>query len=114
MPIRTKRIYEPPSPDDGFRLLVMRYWPRGIAKTKVDAWEPALAPSRGLLASFRSGSVAWETFAARYTQEVQESAAAQAALETLRGRARSGTVTILCGCADEARCHRSLLRQLVI
>lgn len=63
MPIQTKRIYEAPSPEDGFRLLVMRYWPRGIPKKRVDAWEQALAPSRPLLASYRSGIIASEAYA---------------------------------------------------
>ena len=34
--IKTKRIYDPPTPDDGYRLLVMRRWPRGIKKTAVE------------------------------------------------------------------------------
>jgi uncharacterized protein YeaO (DUF488 family) len=113
MPILTKRIYEAPAPEDGFRLLVMRYWPRGIAKTRVAAWEPALAPSRRLLASYRSGSMAWEAYAQGYVAEMNRTAAAQAALSQLRQRASTETVTLLCSCTDEALCHRSLLRGLV-
>ena len=43
--LKTKRIYDSPSPEDGYRLLVMRRWPRGIRKQAVDAWERELAPS---------------------------------------------------------------------
>jgi len=39
MPIRLKRIYDPAEPEDGFRLLVMRLWPRGVRKEEVSAWE---------------------------------------------------------------------------
>ncbi|MBM3946123.1 MAG: DUF488 family protein, partial [SAR202 cluster bacterium] len=42
MPIRTKRIYDPAEPDDGYRLLIMRLWPRGIRKGRVSEWQPEL------------------------------------------------------------------------
>ena len=55
--IRTKRIYDPPSPEDGYRLLIMRLWPRGVRKAAVDGWEKDLGPSRELLTSFRAGKL---------------------------------------------------------
>ena len=50
MPIKTRRWNDPAEPDDGFRLLVTRYRPRGIAKAQEtwDAWEPSLGPSKTL------------------------------------------------------------------
>ena len=113
MPIRTKRIYDPPSPDDGHRLLVMRIWPRGVGKERVDAWERALAPSRALLADLRSEAIDWATFAARYTTEMAHGEASVAALASLRERVRSETVTLLCWERDGTRCHRTLLKALV-
>jgi uncharacterized protein YeaO (DUF488 family) len=49
-PFRTKRAYDPPSPEDGLRVLVDRIWPRGLAKEKarVDWWARELAPSDAL------------------------------------------------------------------
>src|SRR3990170_3427655 len=53
--IRTKRVYDPPSPEDGLRLLVMRLWPRGVSKAAVDGWEPGLGPRRQRLPAYRRG-----------------------------------------------------------
>lgn len=112
MPLHTKRVYDPPSPEDGFRVLVMRYWPRGIAKSCFDDWQRALAPSAALLSDYRSGLVSWGEYTERYHQEMA-APGAQEALGVIAERARSGVVTLLCWCADETRCHRTLLRDLV-
>jgi uncharacterized protein YeaO (DUF488 family) len=47
MAVRTKRAYEPPAPEDGYRVLVDRLWPRGLSReaARLDAWERDLAPS---------------------------------------------------------------------
>ncbi len=108
--IRTARIYDPPSPDDGYRLLVMRFWPRGVRKDAVDAWAKELGPSAELLRAYRAGQIDWEEFASRYRAEVGES---RDLLEDLSRRARGGTVTVLCGCQDDSRCHRTLLKAIV-
>ena len=108
--IRTKRIYNPPSPEDGYRLLVMRLWPRGVARAAVDSWEKDLGPSRELLTSFRAGNVSWEGLAARYREEMS---ARGELLARYRDLARRQTITLLCSCQDEACCHRSLLKEIL-
>jgi uncharacterized protein YeaO (DUF488 family) len=108
--IRTKRIYDPPSPEDGYRLLIMRLWPRGVTKAAVDGWEKDLGPSRELLTSFRAGKLTWEDFAARYREEMS---AREELLGRYRDLGRRETVTLLCGCHDEAHCHRSLLKEIL-
>ena len=113
MPIRTKRIYEAPSPDDGHRLLVMRVWPRGVRKDRVDGWDRGLAPSRELLTDLRSEAIDWPAFARRFAEEMAARDDSVAALAALRERVRSETVTLLCWEADEAHCHRTLLKALI-
>jgi uncharacterized protein YeaO (DUF488 family) len=113
MPISTKRIYEPATPEDGFRLLVMRLWPRGVAKSRVDAWDRGLAPSRELLTKFRAGALLWEAYVQRFHQEMAERPDSTTALADLRQRIQHETVTLLCGCADAVQCHRTLLVELV-
>ena len=108
--IRTKRIYDPPSPEDGFRLLVMRLWPRGVTKGAVDAWEKDLGPSRELLTSFRAGKLSWEDLAARYREEMS---ARGELVWRYRDLARRQTLTLLCSCQDESRCHRTLLKEIL-
>lgn len=50
MALKVKRIYEQPSENDGFRILVDRLWPRGISKdtANVDLWLMGIAPSTEL------------------------------------------------------------------
>jgi uncharacterized protein YeaO (DUF488 family) len=108
--IRTKRIYAPPSPEDGYRLLIMRLWPRGVTKASVDGWEKELGPSRELLTSFRTGNLTWEDLAVRYREEMSTK---PELLERYRDLGRRETVTLLCGCHDETRCHRTLLKEIL-
>ena len=111
--IALKRIYEPPEASDGHRLLIMRLWPRGIRKSLVDDWDRGLAPSRELLADFRSGAVDWAGYVERFTLEMAMREDSAAALERLHERSARGHVTLLCSCVDEARCHRSLVRDII-
>ncbi len=110
MYLRTKRIYDSPSPEDGYRLLVMRRWPRGIRKQAVDAWERELSPSEPLRVAFLHEGMPWKEYARRYVEEVSPKVEL---LAQVARRARSQPVTLLCSCKDEAHCHRSLLRGLV-
>ncbi len=113
MPIATKRIYDPPSPDDGHRLLVMRYWPRGVRKERVDAWDRGLAPSRELLGDLNSGAIERLEYRKRFRWEMANRPDSVASMVTLRELAKDGTVTLLCWCPDEERCHRGLLREII-
>lgn len=113
MPIRTKRIYDEADATDGHRLLVMRLWPRGVRKERVNAWDKGLAPTRELLTEFQSGAIDWPEYARRFTSEMAERPDAIESLASLRERARTETITVLCSCKDESRCHRTLLKEMV-
>ena len=102
--VKTKRVYEPRSDSDGARILVMRFWPRGIRKAHFDEWNRDVAPPKELVFAFKRGGLAWDEYATRYRAGLKPQA-----LEALRSR--RGTITLLCGCADESRCHRTLLKQ---
>lgn len=106
----TKRIYEAPAEDDGARVLVMRYWPRGIRKEKVDVWLRELGPVVPLLRTFLDGAITWAQYVRRYRAGLRRPEA-QRALAEVRRLARRGPVTLLCGCADPRRCHRTLLQE---
>ena len=111
--IRLKRIYDPPSEDDGYRVLSTRYWPRGVPKSRVDEYTRKTAPSRALLREFKHEGLTWEDYVPRYLDEMQAEEA-QSAIGQLAEKAKSGRMTLMCICEDERRCHRSLLRQLII
>jgi uncharacterized protein YeaO (DUF488 family) len=110
--IRLKRVYEPASPDDGYRVLATRYWPRGVPKESIDEYLSILAPSRELLHSYRQAQLDWERFRRQYHFEMSREAA-RAVIHRLAKVARAKVITLMCVCADEARCHRSLLRELI-
>jgi uncharacterized protein YeaO (DUF488 family) len=108
--IRTRRVYDPPVPGEGHRILVMRLWPRGISKAKVDRWLRELAPVLPLMRGFRSGQVPWDAYRPQYLAGL-ERPEAQTHVEEILSLAREGGVTLLCGCEELRRCHRSLLQQ---
>jgi uncharacterized protein YeaO (DUF488 family) len=107
--IAIKRVYEPATRADGKRVLIMRLWPRGIRKSRVDVWLKELGPVLPLMRAFRAGRIGWAEYRRRYRQGLARPEA-QAQLAIVRAAARKRRVTLLCGCADERRCHRSLLR----
>ncbi len=108
--IRTKRIYEDRESLDGTRVLVMRLWPRGIRKEAVDLWLRDLGAEVANLRAYKAGTLEWPEMKRRYLAGLRRPEA-RAALERVRALARRETVTLLCSCEDERRCHRSLLAQ---
>ncbi|MGH7318728.1 MAG: DUF488 domain-containing protein [Candidatus Rokuibacteriota bacterium] len=111
--IATKRIYEPADPEDGTRVLIMRLWPRGIRKDRVTIWRKELGPVKELLRDFLDEKIDWPTYTRRYLAGLERPEAREAISE-VRALARKGRVTLLCGCADERRCHRSLLAAYLV
>jgi uncharacterized protein YeaO (DUF488 family) len=108
--IVTKRVYEAALAGDGTRVLVMRYWPRGIRREKVDVWLRELAPVIPLLRSYLDGKITWAQYRPRYRAGLKRPEAQQALAE-VRRLAQRGRVTLLCGCPDPQRCHRTLLHE---
>lgn len=87
----------------------MRLWPRGIRKDRIDLWLRELGPILPLLRDFRAQRVDWTDYRRQYLAGLGRPEA-QADVERVLALARDGMVTLLCGCPDEQRCHRSLLR----
>ena len=112
--IKTKGVYEPVSKGDGVRVLVTRYWPRGVKKEKTDCWMRDLAPSPALIKKWKSGAVVWGVFEREYRAEYREDArrAAFAELADLI-RGGRGAVTLLCTCKEEDPCHRKILKRML-
>ena len=98
--IRVKRIYEPPKPADGTRLLVDRLWPRGVSKEKaaIDSWMKEIAPSTKLRRSFAHDKARWQEFKRRYWAELD---AREDLVAEIRALARKGPVTLLYSARDE-------------
>jgi uncharacterized protein YeaO (DUF488 family) len=97
--IKVKRIYAPPSPDDGLRFLVDRIWPRGLSKeaVKLDAWLKELAPTNELRHWFGHDPARWDEFQRRYFAELDKIPTVK---QTILPTKRRETVTLLFAARD--------------
>jgi uncharacterized protein YeaO (DUF488 family) len=111
--IKLKRIYEPPGPQDGFRILVDRLWPRGVSKSKgaVNLWLKEIAPSSELRGWFAHEPRKWEIFKKRYAKELESR---RDLLRQIRRAERdSGTVTLLYAAKDRGRNNAVALKEFL-
>ncbi len=71
--LKFKRVYEPFSDDDGFRIFVERLWPRGVFRQKaaIDLWLKEIAPSTELRKWFNHEPARWNEFRKRYAEEIK-------------------------------------------
>jgi uncharacterized protein YeaO (DUF488 family) len=72
--IKIKRIYNPPSKEDGFRILIDRLWPRGLSKekAKIDLWLKEIAPSDQLRKWYGHDPKKWTEFRKKYFNELKD------------------------------------------
>lgn len=111
MTIGIKRVYEAPAPDDGWRALVDRLWPRGIKKAdlEMDEWAKDVAPSADLRRAWHHGDISDGAFRERYAVELD----GNPALAELAEKARTGTVTLLVATRDVATSHAHVLADAI-
>jgi uncharacterized protein YeaO (DUF488 family) len=110
--IKIKRVYAPPSPVDGKRILIDRLWPRGVSKStaRIDVWLKDIAPSNQLRTWFNHDPDKWTEFAKRYRRELLEKANV---LQDLRAEAGKGVITLLFAAKDEEHNNAVVLRDLL-
>lgn len=110
--IKLKRAYEPASPDDGYRVLVDRLWPRGVAKAdlEIDSWMKDLGPRTELRKWFGHDPERWTAFRERYLRELDDPEK-QRLLESLAERARQGMVTLVYSARDTEHNQAVVLKQ---
>jgi len=120
MAIRIVRLGSARAPNEGTRIGTVRRPPRGVPKSEFasgnwyDVWLPNLAPSaeavkRGLAAS---SDREWTAFAKRYRREMAAPENSRV-LDVLAALSHDADFSVGCYCEDEARCHRSVLRELL-
>jgi uncharacterized protein YeaO (DUF488 family) len=104
-----KRIYDEPSEDDGYRVLVDRLWPRGVSKERaaLDLWLKDIAPSPQLREWFNHEPGRFDEFRTRYKRELKINPAA-AELKKLAKKHK--TITLLYAARDPAVNHAVVLR----
>ena len=108
--VRVRRVYDPPDPADGHRVLVDRLWPRGLSKSAaaVDEWVKAIAPSGELRRWYGHEEGKFAAFRERYGAELQKPERAEA-LAHLRQLARSGPLTLLTATRDVEHSQAAVL-----
>jgi len=120
MAIRVVRLGSPRAPGEGLRIGTVRRPPRGVPKTEYasrdlyDVWLPELAPSEALLkqALHAPDERAWRAFVRRYRAEMNRPEAKHL-LGFLAALSHRTDFSVGCYCADETRCHRSVLKELL-
>ncbi len=110
--IKLKRVYEEPSKEDGFRVLVERLWPRGITKERaaVDVWLKDVAPSTELRKWFSHEPEKWEQFCVRYAAELSQK---NDAVSLLKQKSKEGTVTLVYAARDEKHNSAVVLKEIL-
>lgn len=121
MSLRVVQLGSARQPGEGLRVGTVRRPPRGVPKERFsaddwyDVWLPQLAPSAGLVKEARGASSAreWQAFARRYRAEMAVPDN-QRLIALLAALSRDTDLSVGCYCDDEARCHRSILRELLV
>lgn len=121
MGIRIIRLGTDRTPDEGLRIGTVRRPPRGVPKAEFssqnwyDVWYPNLAPSAETmqLGQAVETDAQWNAFAKRFRSEMKEPDAART-IELLAKLSHGANFSMGCYCQDESRCHRSILRALLL
>ncbi|HTS76293.1 MAG TPA: DUF488 family protein [Bryobacteraceae bacterium] len=115
--IRIVRLGSPRKPGEGLRIGTVRRPPRGVPKSEFskrdfyDVWLPVLSPSQELVSMALSSDdeKTWKAFERKFRSELKQPDAART-LDLLAALSHQAHFSIGCYCADESRCHRSILR----
>jgi len=121
MALRVVRLGSPRVRGEGTRIGTVRRPPRGVPKSRFasedwyDVWYPELAPSVETmkLGQAATSAAQWAAFVRRYRKEMATPQAGRT-IELLALLSRTGDFSVGCYCEDEARCHRSVLRELLV
>ncbi len=110
--IKTKRIYDKPEKNDGFRILVDRLWPRGIKKekAKIGLWLKDIAPSNKLRKWFSHKEERWNKFKQCYFSELKHKAEL---IKKLKGLMKKQNITFLYAAKDEEKNNAKALLDFI-
>ena len=121
MSIHIVRLGTKRAPNEGLRIGTVRRPPRGVPKSQFssgdwyDVWFPNLAPAAATVALGLAATSEreWRVFAKRYRAEMARPENART-LDVLAALSHQTNLSVGCYCEDESRCHRSLLRALLV
>ena len=111
--LKTKPIYASAEPGDGRRVLVARFYPRGVKRDHFDDWVRELAPSPTLLKLYKQGRITPADYAVQYLIEINNDDSKEA-LRQLKHETDTKNVTLLCYEPEGEFCHRCILKKLIL
>jgi uncharacterized protein YeaO (DUF488 family) len=113
LPVKTKSIYAPAGSGDGRRILITRYYPRGVKKDRFDEWQRALSPSTKLLREYKDEEIGWAVFKSRFLKELQSSDGSLEVIKTFHDRMSTEVITLLCYEKSGEHCHRHIVKVII-
>jgi uncharacterized protein YeaO (DUF488 family) len=113
MPLKTKSIYEVKEKADGLRVLITRYYPRGVKKTHFDLWMRGASPEAALLKRYRNEELDWKAFSIEFKKQLRTLPDSKKAIQELVELSRETDVTLLCYEREGLNCHRYLVKVAV-
>lgn len=111
--IKTKSIYKPVEEEDGLRVLITRWYPRGIKREKHDIWVRELAPSAELLKKYKNSEIKWADFSTLLLSEFRNNVDSIEAIYALQTKDNMENITLLCHEKDGEPCHRHIVKNLI-
>ena len=113
MTIKVKRVYDQPAPEDGYRVLVDRLWPRGLSKESahVDLWMRDVAPTTELRKWYGHEVSKWLEFRQRYEKELAQHGELLDLVRDIEHHRK--TVTILFGARDQEHNEATVLTEVL-
>ncbi len=113
MAVITKSIFEPKEAGDGYRILITRFYPRGVSRSHFDEWIRALSPHPDLLFACKKRKINWDTFMDSLMSQLKSDPEASDAILRLHNLSRTHDITLLCYEKTGKPCHRHILREIV-
>ena len=110
--LKTKAIYAKKSDDDGHRILITRFYPRGVKTDYFDEWQRELAPSATLLKRYKNADISEKEFVKLYKTEM-DTDERRKIITDLHEKSSDENVTILCYEPKGKMCHRHYLSEIV-
>ena len=113
--LQVKRIYEKPDTNDGYRILIDRFWPRGMGKDEVrlDDWAKSITPSTEIRKAFDHKPEQMDVFREKYISELNQNPAADEFLTLVAEKLRQSNVTLLYGAKNEMYNHAVILKDWI-
>ncbi len=111
--IKTKSIYKPVEEEDGLRVLITRWYPRGVKRERYDIWVRELAPSAELLKKYKNSEIEWADFSISLLSELRDNLDSIEAIHTLQTKGNMENITLLCHEKDGEPCHRHMVKNLI-